>query len=208
MSAGPGIFVTGTDTGVGKTIVAACFVSRLHARYWKPVQTGLAEENGDTATVIRLAELHPSRAHRPRHELQAPLSPEAAAAREGVSIGLEDFTLPHGPGPIVVEGAGGVLVPLGGGAAMADLMRLLGLPVVLVARSLLGTINHSLLSIEALRARHIQIKGVVMVGPAPAENAHAISRHGHVPILAMLPWLEHLDSVTLAQLAASVPDLA
>jgi malonyl-CoA O-methyltransferase len=203
MGANRGLFVTGTDTGVGKTIVAACLVRRLRARYWKPIQTGLAEEDGDTVTVTRLAELHAERAHMPRHQFLAPLSPEAAASREGVHIRLDDFTLPEGSGPVIVEGAGGVLVPLGGGAMMTDLMQRLGLPVVLVARSALGTINHTLLSIEALRARQIPIRGVVMAGPAPAENADAIARHGKVPILAMLPWLDRLDAATLAGQAAS-----
>ena len=129
-----GVFVTGTDTGIGKTVVSACLVRRWGADYWKPVQTGLATDTADSLTVAHLAEAAAGRTHAPRHVFQAPLSPQAAAAAEGATIALADFRLPGGAAPIVVEGAGGVLVPLGGGALMADLMVALGLPVLLVAR--------------------------------------------------------------------------
>jgi malonyl-CoA O-methyltransferase len=200
-----GIFVTGTDTGIGKTIVSACLVHRWSADYWKPVQTGLAEDEADSVTVARLAGAA-ARIHPPRHEFRAPLSPEAAALLEGRSVALDDFALPASPRPIVVEGAGGVLVPLGGGALMADLMRRLHLPVLLVARSTLGTINHSLLSIEALRARSIAIFGVVLVGPDPAENADAITRHGHVRVLASLPRLAEITPASISAASARFPD--
>jgi len=186
------VFVSGTDTGIGKTVVAACLVRAFGARYWKPVQTGIAEEAGDTATVGRLTGVPAERLHAPRYNLLAPLSPEAAARREGVRIALGDFSLPAGEGPIVVEGAGGLMVPLGGGALMADLIGHLGLPVVLVARSTLGTINHTLLSIEALLRRDLPLRGVVLVGPDGEENAEAIARHSGVRILAILPFVERL----------------
>jgi len=204
------VFVTGTDTGIGKTVVAACIVRAFAARYWKPVQTGTASEEADTETVIRLAALPPTRAHPPRYTLRAPLSPEAAAQREAVSISLADFSLPSGDGPLVVEGAGGILVPLGGGALMADLMSHLHLPVVLVARSTLGTINHTLLSIEALRRRDIPLRGVIMVGPGGRdsllgkENAEAISRHAGAHILAMLPWVDTIDEAVTARFATII----
>ena len=123
-----GVFVSGTDTGIGKTLVAACLVHRWRADYWKPVQTGLAQDTGDSEMVAALAGGQ-GRIVPPRHEFQAPLSPEAAAVQEGRQVGLDDFTLPPGRAPIVVEGAGGVLVPLGGGATMAELLHRLGLPV-------------------------------------------------------------------------------
>ncbi len=200
-----GVFVTGTDTGIGKTVVSACLVRRYGADYWKPVQTGLADDD-DSQTVARLVGAAPARIHAPRYTLQAPLSPEAAAALEGVSIALADFDLPPGDAPIVVEGAGGVLVPLGGGALMVDLIARLGLPALLVARAALGTINHTLLSIEALRARGLGIAGVVMVGAGGAANAEAITRLGRVPVLARIGTLPEVDTQSVEDVAGTLPD--
>jgi malonyl-CoA O-methyltransferase len=182
-----GVFVTGTDTGIGKTMVSACLVRAWDARYWKPVQTGLADEPGDTETVAWLASAKPERLHAPRWSLRAPLSPEAAGRREGVRVALDDFILPQGSGPVVVEGAGGVLVPLNERETMLDLMARLGLPAVVVARSALGTINHTLLSLQALRSRGIAVHGVVMVGDRNEDNEQDVARHGGVAILAALP---------------------
>ena len=198
----PGAFVTGNDTGIGKTFASACLVQRWRADYWKPVQTGLAEEAGDSETV---ASLTGARIHPPRHEFAAPLSPEAAALREGGTVSLADFLLPSGQAPIVVEGAGGVLVPLGAGATMADLIRQLGLPAILVARGTLGTISHSLLSIEALRSRGIPIAGIIVSGPDEDGNAATIERLGRVPILAILPRLGTITPAAIAEAARLLP---
>lgn len=200
-----GVFVTGTDTGIGKTVVSACLVRRWGADYWKPVQTGLAEDTADSLTVARLAGASAGRIHAPRHAFQAPLSPEAAAAAEGATIALSDFTLPESRAPIVVEGAGGVLVPVGGGALMADLMLRLGLPVLLVARTTLGTINHTLLSLEALRARGLIVWGVVMAGQDGTANAEAISRLGQAAVLAHLPPMPALTPAAVVAAAATMP---
>ncbi|MEJ0046654.1 MAG: dethiobiotin synthase [Rhodospirillales bacterium] len=203
-----GVFVTGTDTGVGKTVVCACLVRRWGAHYWKPAQTGLAEEAGDTETVARLAGRDRTRWHAPRFAFGAPLSVEAAAARENVTVSLADFELPAVAGPIVVEGAGGVLVPLGRGALMVDLMARFALPVVLVARTTLGTINHTLLSLEVLRGRGLRVAGVVLVGDASAGNRDAIARHGNVRILHEMERLRAISPAEVAQAAALFPDLA
>lgn len=200
-----GVFVTGTDTGIGKTVVSACLVRRWHADYWKPVQTGLADEPGDSFTIANLAGAQECRIRAPRYAFQAPLSPEAAAAAEGATVALADLHLAEGPAPIVVEGAGGVLVPLGGGALMVDLMVQLGLPVLLVARSTLGTINHTLLSLEALRARFLAVWGVVMVGPDNDANAEAIARLGRVDVLGRLGPLPTLTPAVVAAAAESLP---
>ena len=197
-----GVFVTGTDTGVGKTVVSAALVAQWRADYWKPAQTGLAEEAGDSDSVASLAP--GARIWPPRFALRAPLSPEAAGALEGVAPALEDFTLPASTAPIVVEGAGGVLVPLGGGATMADLMVRLALPVVLAARGTLGTINHTLLSLEALRARGLHVAFVVMTGPILAGNDTTVARLGQVAV-ARLPWLTPLSADALAAAARGLP---
>ena len=202
-----GVFVTGTDTGVGKTVVSACLTRAWDADYWKPVQTGLADDAGDTATVARLAGLTPDRLHPPRHALAAPLSPDAAAAREGLAIGLDDFALPSSARPIVVEGAGGPLVPLNDQDLTIDLMARLGLPVVLVAANRLGAIGHTLLALEALRARGLEVFGVVLTGTPFADNRHAIETHGRARILAVLPQADRIDAPQIAAWAALFPAL-
>ncbi|MCQ8240216.1 dethiobiotin synthase [Rhizosaccharibacter radicis] len=206
-----GVFVTGTDTGIGKTLVSACLVRAWDAEYWKPMQTGLAEDPGDTGTVAALAGCTPERVHPPAVELAAPLSPEDAARGERVALHPEALRLPPGgEAPLVVEGAGGVLVPVGGHMLTAHLIARLGLPAILVARSTLGTINHTLLSLEALRARGVRVLGVVMNGPPSANNRAAIERHGRVRVLAELPELAERppgpDDV--ARWAALLPPLA
>jgi malonyl-CoA O-methyltransferase len=194
-----GVFVTGTDTDIGKTLVAACLVRRWGADYWKPAQTGLIQDAGDSRTIAWLAGADPARIHPPRHALQQPLSPEAAATAEGASIKLDDFILPHTTAPLVVEGAGGVLVPLADGVLMIDLIRRFGLPAVLVARGTLGTINHTLLSVEALRSRNIPVFGVVLVGLVVPSNREAIERHGKVKVLAEIPPLGAVNPATVAE---------
>ena len=209
-----GVFVTGTDTGVGKTVVAACLARAWGARYWKPLQTGLRDEAGDTATVIELAGLGPDRILPPLYQLQAPLSPAAAAALEGVMIDPDLIRLPEASAvPLVVEGAGGLMVPVGIGQAggdrmMVDLMRRLALPVVLVARGTLGTINHTLLSLEALRARGIPVAGVIVNGAGTAGNRDAIERYGRVAVIAELPAIQPLDEAAVTRLAALIPPLS
>lgn len=202
-----GVFVTGTDTNVGKTVVSACLASAWNAAYWKPVQTGLAEDPGDTATVTMLAGLAADRLVPPTYAFRAPLSPHAAAAAERAEIALESFSLPAMQRLVIVEGAGGILVPLNRNALMIDLMRRLDLPAVLVARSTLGTINHTLLSLGALRARQIPVLGVVMNGPPDAGNRRAIEQFGRTRVIAELPRVEPLDAATLQSLAARIPPL-
>jgi len=202
-----GVFVTGTDTNVGKTVASACLVGAWNAGYWKPIQTGLADDPGDSATVTALAGLPPERVPAPVYALQAPLSPHAAAAAERVTIELEAIARPASRQFLVVEGAGGILVPLNRSALMIDLIGRLGLPAILVARSALGTINHTLLSLGALRARQVPVAGVVMNGPPDAGNRRAIEQFGRVRVLAELPRVEPLDAAAIRSLAARIPPL-
>lgn len=202
-----GVFVTGTDTGVGKTVVSACLAKAWGADYWKPVQTGLAEERGDTATVAELAGLDPGRLHPPRHAFAPPVSPHLAAAEAGARIAVDDFRLRPSERPVVVEGAGGALVPLNEDETMLDLMARLDLPVVLVAADRLGAINHTLLTLEALRARGLQVLGVVLTGGPFGDNRAAIERHGRVRILAQLPTADRVDAAQVAAWARLLPAL-
>jgi dethiobiotin synthetase/malonyl-CoA O-methyltransferase len=168
------IFVTGTDTDVGKSVASAWLVQKLQARYWKPIQSGL--DGRDVDVVRRLAALDEARIMPTAVELQEPLSPHEAARREGRVVPLSALsTIPEGDGTLVIEGAGGVMVPINDQALMLDLMQALAVPVVLVARSGLGTINHTLLSLMALRSRNIPILGVIVSGVPAPHNVAAIS---------------------------------
>ena len=202
-----GVFVTGTDTGVGKTVVAACLARAWHAGYWKPVQTGIISGDDDTATVGTLAELPSHVVFPPAYALQAPLSPHAAAELEGVTIAMDAITPPESAEAVVIEGAGGLFVPLNGRDFMIDLIAKLRLPVVIVARSTLGTINHTLLSLLALRSRELPIAGVVLNGPPNAGNRVSIERFGQVRVLAELPRVDPLDSAAILRLSGLIPPL-
>ncbi|MFA6809754.1 MAG: dethiobiotin synthase [Desulfoplanes sp.] len=192
------IFVTGTDTDIGKTIVAAICTSGLAATYWKPVQSG-TQEGTDTDTIKHLTGLPDSHFYPPAYALRAPLSPHLAAERENRIIHLDTITLPAQAktGPLVVEGAGGLMVPLNDRELMIDLIKRLALPVVLVASNLLGTINQVLLSLEALRSRHIPIAGVVLNRGTNNEHAAAIEHFGQVPVLAQIPDYPCLGPATV-----------
>ena len=196
-----GLFVTGTDTGVGKTIVCAALMHRYRTtiplRYWKPIQTGI-ERNDDTAEVERLGHCRPEELRRAGVRLPIPVSPHLAASRQGVTIALAALVDPivdtGEPVRWIVEGAGGVLVPVNDSETMADLMHLLRLPVIVVARSTLGTINHTLLTLEAVRRRTLHVAGIVMVGDRDADNRAAIERYGETVVIGEMPRFSPLET--------------
>jgi dethiobiotin synthase len=191
-----GLFVTGTDTDVGKTVAAAWLVAKLGACYWKPVQAGNHPE-ADSAIVRRLSGVPEDRILPEAYVLPEPIAPHEAARRAGTAIDMAKLVPPPCDRPLVVEGAGGVLVPLDDKAYVIDLAAELHLPIVLVARSTLGTINHTLLSLEAIRRRGLQLAGVVVNGPETPHNRAAIERYGKVEIIAEIPWLDQLTPATL-----------
>jgi len=192
------LVVCGTDTDVGKTVVSALLVEGLGARYWKPVQSGM-EGGGDTGRVAALLELPAERIVPEAYRLAAPVSPHWAAEREGVAIDPARLALPLGDGPLVVECAGGLLVPLRRDWLQIEQIARWGLPVVLVARSGLGTLNHTLLSLEALRQRRIPVLGLVLNGEPHPDNPRTLAELGGVPVLAELPPLEPLTRDSLRQ---------
>ena len=199
------VVVTGTDTDIGKTVVAAGLAAALGAHYWKPIQAG-TDDGGDAAAAARLGvakHLILAEAYR----LRTPCSPHLAAEIDGVVIDPERLALPRVAGSLVVEGAGGVLAPVTRALAFADLFARWGRPVVLVAGTQLGTINHSLLSIEALRGRGVAILGVAFVGDAMEDSESIIAARGGVRRLGRLPHLARLDAVVLAQAFAQAFDL-
>ena len=193
-----GFIITGTDTNIGKTVFSAALSGALQAHYWKPIQSGLEGET-DSETVARLSGL-------PRHKilpevyrLNAPLSPHRAAELDDVEISRKRLLqLPAVEGGLVIEGAGGLMVPLTRDWLTIDLFADWQLPVVLCARTSLGTINHSLLSIEALRLRDIYIVGVAFIGEANDDSERTICTMGGVRRLGRLPHLPDLNAAALA----------
>jgi len=204
---GPTIVVTGTDTDVGKTVFAAALAGALGARYWKPVQAGL-DPRADADSIAMLSGLPADRILPEAYRLGTPCSPHRAAEIDGVTIDPSRLTLPEVEGPLVVEGAGGVLVPVTRDLLFADLFARWACPVVLVARTGLGTINHSLLSIEALRSRGIPIRGIAFVGDEQPDSEATIARLGAVKRLGRLPLVDPLDAAMLAAAFAAHFDLA
>jgi len=196
------LIVTGTDTGIGKTVFAAGLAAALGAHYWKPIQAGV-DPDGDKEEVARLSGLPASHILPEAYRLATPASPHLAARIDGVTIALDRLALPQVDGPLVVEGAGGVLVPISETLLMADLFAHWGQPVILCARTALGTINHSLLSIEALQSRGVPIAGIAFIGEAHAENERIIPLLAGVPSLGRLPLLDPLSPAALAQAFAA-----
>jgi dethiobiotin synthetase len=179
--------VTGTDTGVGKTVFAAALAGHMRARYWKPVQAGLDAES-DSEAVGRLsggrAQVLPE-----AYRLSTPCSPHEAARRDGIRIAAAALALPPGDAP---------LVPLSDDLLAADLFARWGLPVIVVARTALGTINHTLLSLEALRSRGVHVHGVAFVGEGNPASEAAIVSFGATVHLGRLPPIAPLDADRLA----------
>ncbi|MGM0452357.1 MAG: dethiobiotin synthase [Thermodesulfobacteriota bacterium] len=196
----PAFFVTGTDTDVGKSVICALLMAGLDAVYWKPVQSGLAEGT-DTDWIKRVTGLAPSRFMTETWRLTKPMSPHAAAEHDGVRIDLSDFRTPAtgDASHLIVEGAGGVLVPLNDRHLMLDLIRHLNLPVLLVARSTLGTINHTLLSLDRLRQAGIEVFSVVLNGPKNESNRQAIKHFGKVSVWAEIETLPEIGPHQLSE---------
>jgi dethiobiotin synthetase len=189
--------ITGTDTGIGKTVFAAALAGALKARYWKPVQSGLEDET-DSETVARLAgvEILPE-----AYRLKLPASPHQSAAEEGVIIDPGTLTPPaifEDRGPLVIEGAGGLMVPLTRRVLYIDVFARWGLPLVLCARTSLGTINHTLLSLEAIRARNIPLAGIAFIGEENGESESIIIEKSGAKRLGRLPRIDPLTRESLA----------
>lgn len=190
------LFVTGTDTGVGKTVLSALLAAALNRRYWKPIQTG-ASEGTDREAIMRLADLAVERTHAEAFVFDSPVSPHLAAEQRGIRIDIKAVRRPEDEAPIIIEGAGGVLVPINEEDLMIDLIRHLQAPAIIATRTTLGTINHTLLTIAAIRQAGVELAGVVMVGGESPATRQAIEKYGNVPVVGRIPWLGALDRSTL-----------
>ncbi|MBT8341512.1 MAG: dethiobiotin synthase [Desulfatitalea sp.] len=197
----PRLFITGTGTGIGKTMMAAILMAGTRGLYWKPIQSGL-DEMTDTEWIRDATGLPQHHFWPETYRLTQPLSPHAAARIDGIAIDLAAMTLPD-PAPsghLIVEGAGGIMVPLNDTAFMLDLIARLNLPTLVVASSQLGTINHTLLTLDQLKRHGIEITGVVLNGPQHDSNRHAIEYYGKTKVVAQIEPLAQVDVAALSRI--------
>ena len=187
-------FITGTDTNVGKTVVCSWLCLQTGYDYFKPIQTGISEGRDS----LLVSECSNARIYPEAYCYQAPLSPHLAAAAEHDTIDSLGIQLPPS-NRLIIEGAGGVLVPINDTTLMVDLIKQFNVPVILVASSRLGMINHTLLSLEALRARHLNILGVIVTGELNHASCHAIETYGNIHVLAQLPFLPEISRTSLSR---------
>ncbi|HMI66258.1 MAG TPA: dethiobiotin synthase [Cyclobacteriaceae bacterium] len=194
------IAIMGIHTGIGKTIVSAILAEGLQADYWKPVQAGDLQ-NSDSKKVKSLLSNTKSTVHPEAVRLNHPLSPHEAARLDGVEINFELMVWPKTPRYLLVETAGGVMSPINDEATMVDFVSFYNLPVVLVVRHYLGSINHTLMSIDVLKGREIKVLGLIISGhPNPASQSF-ISAYSRVPILAQLPEMPVISASSVREVA-------
>lgn len=186
------IFVTGIGTGIGKTIVSAVLVEKLKADYWKPVQSGDLDDS-DTAKVKSLVTNTTSVFHPEAYGLSQPFSPHKSAAIDGIRIDLQKIVLPVTNNKLIIEGAGGLMVPLDGRLLMIDLIKQLDAEVILVSQNYLGSINHTLLSIYVLKKEQIPVKGIIFNGLKDIYSKEFILEYSGLKLLGHLPEFDVID---------------
>jgi dethiobiotin synthetase len=196
-------FITGIDTNVGKTVVSAILVKAFNAHYWKPIQSGDLK-NTDSMKVQKLSQVSQKQILPETYKLQTPASPHYAAQVENVEIKLSDFSIPETQENLIIEGAGGLMVPLNKEHMIIDLIKKLDLPAILVSRNYLGSINHTLLSISALKKFNIPVVGIIMVGDKNEASEDAIEHIGGVSILHHIPIIDELDESFVSEQAEIV----
>jgi dethiobiotin synthetase len=185
------LFITGIGTDVGKTIVSAILVEKFKADYWKPIQSGELE-NSDTRRVKSLISNDVSAFYPEAYRLTQPFSPHKAAALDGIEIDITNIQLPITSNRLLIEGAGGLMVPLNRKNHVIDLIELFGAEVILVVRHYLGSINHTLLSIESLKNRKIPVKGIIINGGEDVYSEQAIRDFCGTPLMGSIPSIKEL----------------
>ena len=196
-------FISAIDTDVGKTIVSAILVEALKADYWKPIQAGNLEDS-DTMTVQSLISNSTSQFYSETYRLNTPASPHYAAEIDGLQLEAHSIQLPKTSNQLIVEGAGGLFVPINDKALLIDLMQDLNIPVILVIKNYLGSINHSLSSIYALQQKNIPIKGLIFNGPSVASSEDYILQYSKLPLIAKIPELSAISKQTIREQAERI----
>jgi dethiobiotin synthetase len=194
----PPLFITGIGTGIGKTIISAVLVEKLQADYWKPVQSGDLD-NSDTMMVQSLVSNTKSVFHPETYRLTRPHSPHKSAAIDNVEITLNNFNIPKTENQLIIEGAGGLMVPLNGQFLMIDLIKQLGASVVLVSQNYLGSINHTLLSINALRQHQIPVKGIIFNGTENKDSESYILAYSKINLIGRIPLFTAINKKTIME---------
>ena len=198
------LFITGISTDVGKTIASAIIVEALQADYWKPIQAGDLEHS-DTHKVRSLVSNTQSQFHPNSYALQTPASPHLAAAKDGITIDLNQIQEPETTNHLVVEGAGGILVPLNDTQSVVDLIQS-DYKVIVVSRHYLGSINHTLLTVEALQNRKIQVAGIIFSGDENSSTESIILSRTAVPCLGRIAQEPYFDSNVISEYADAFRD--
>lgn len=197
------VIVAGIGTEVGKTVVSSILCEVLNARYWKPVASGSEDGPAESVSVARLLTNGAERIFSERYLFKKSLSPHVAAAMEGVEVSLDELSLPVCEGSLVVELAGGVMVPLNDRSTNLDLIKRLELPVVVVSRHYLGSINHTLLTLAALRQADVPVSGVIFNGDELPDTERIISTLGEVAVIGRVPTFETVSQKAIASFAAT-----
>ena len=201
-------FITGIGTDVGKSIASAVLVEAIKADYWKPMQAGDLE-NSDTIKTKALVSNSKSIFHPERHRLNTPASPHLSAKLDGVDIHIDDFELPKTDNHLIIEGAGGILVPINEREeTILDLIIYTEAEAILISRHYLGSINHTLLSINQLRDRNISLKGIIFIGDENIETENIIKQNGKVDILGRIPMLNELSKEAIKGIAKNFKHLS
>ena len=188
--------ICGTDTDIGKTLISSFFVRGLNSFYWKPIQSGI-ESQTDSQTVKTLAQVSKDKIIKEAYVFTKPLSPHWAAEIDHETINFDMLRLPKVNGPLIVETAGGLMVPLTRNFLQIDQIKQWNLPVILVCKSSLGTLNHTLLSIEALKRRNIEILGLVVNGEKHLDNPKTLVEFSGIPLITEFPHIKKMDSNNL-----------
>ena len=188
--------VCGTDTDIGKTLISSFFVRGLSSSYWKPIQSGI-ESQTDSETVEKLAKVSKEKIIKEAYIFTKPLSPHWAAEIDQKTINFDKLRLPKVQGSLIVETAGGLMVPITRNFLQIDQIKRWELPVILVCKSSLGTLNHTLLSIEALKRRNIKILGLVVNGEKHLDNPKTLVDFSGIPLITEFPFIKKIDSNNL-----------
>lgn len=190
--------MTGIDTDAGKTVVAAILTEALEADYWKPVQAGELD-NTDTMKVQRLVSNDKTIFHKEAYALNTPASPHYAAAIDEIEIDYDKIKIPETDNHLIIEGAGGLFVPLNKDLMIIDLIERWQIPVILVSKNYLGSINHTMLSVDALQKRNVPIAGIVFNGEPTPSTEDFVTQYTQVKKIGNLEWLNTVDKVQIKQ---------